>query len=62
MAGFGPAVVESMPELPPLECGPSPSVSCALQAVASPFPPDTDMHSVFSGIRKSVCKRDRWSW
>ncbi len=62
MAGFGPAVVASIPLLPPHEGGPSLSVFCALETAGTPFLPDTDMNPVSSGIRKSVCKRDRWSW
>jgi hypothetical protein len=62
MAGFGPAVVASIPLLSPHEGGTSQSVLCAFEAARMPFLPDTDMTPVSSGIRKSVCKRDRWSW
>jgi hypothetical protein len=96
MAGFGPAVVASIPLLPPHEGGPSPSFFCAFETAGTPFLPDTDMirehfaakwnhlasakmfsfkalerplrvrwtrgAPVSSGIRKSVCKGDRWSW
>jgi hypothetical protein len=43
MAGFGPAVVASIPLLPPLERGLSGSVSCALEPAAVSFLPETDM-------------------
>ncbi|SFJ95477.1 hypothetical protein SAMN04488498_101521 [Mesorhizobium albiziae] len=47
MAGFGPAVVASIPLLPPLECGPSRSASCAFDTAAVPFLPETDMTRTF---------------
>jgi hypothetical protein len=43
MAGFGPAVVASIPLLPPHEGGPSQSVFCAFETAGIPFLPDTDM-------------------
>jgi hypothetical protein len=62
MAGFGPAVVASISLLSPHEGGPSPGFLCAFETAGTPFLPDTDTTPVSSGIRKSVCKRDRWSW
>ena len=58
MAGFTPAVVVSIPLLPPLVGGPSRDPLCALTTSRTPFLPDTDLTPVFSGIRKSVCKRE----
>ena len=60
VAVFEPAVVLSIPLLPPLECGPSRSASCALEAARIPLLPDTDIPRTFCsqvhslGVRKNV--------